>query len=203
MNKNTWISECEREIIRTPVMTVVERTCRSSESGRTAPFYVLKSNDWCNIIPVTEAGRVVMVRQYRIGVETHTLEIPGGVMDESDRSPQEAAVREMIEETGYGPLPGANCMSLGSVQPNPAILDNRSHFFLIGPVRKVADQKLDPNEMIETLEVPIEEIPRLIAQGEIAHSLMINAFFKALLTRSDEAAPILNGVLQRFSVQTG
>ena len=60
---------------------------------RVSDFYVLKPNDWVNVIAITADGHVVMVEQYRHGVESVTLEIPGGTMDDLDQSPLEAAQR--------------------------------------------------------------------------------------------------------------
>jgi 8-oxo-dGTP pyrophosphatase MutT (NUDIX family) len=158
-------------------MNIVERDSRSSEDGRTHRFYLLQSRDWCNIIPVTEDGKVVLVRQHRIGIDEQSLEIPGGIVDPEDADVQAGAIREMIEETGYVPVPGAKCRALGSSHPNPAILNNRVHSFVIGPVRREKDQKLDEGEMIECVEVPIAEIPEMIRRGDISHALMLNTFF--------------------------
>src|SRR5206468_3210736 len=147
--------------------SVVERRCHSSEDQRPFTFYVLKSRDWCNIIPVTEDGKVVFVKQYRIGASVHTTEIPGGVADPEDSDLQAAALREMEEETGYVALPGARCEALGSTLPNPAILDNHCHSFVVGPVRRSNEQRLDAGEMIEVVEIPLQEIPARIRSGEI------------------------------------
>ena len=158
-------------------MEIVERKCKSSEDDRSFNFYLMRSRDWCNIIPVIADGKVVMVKQFRIGIDRHTLEVPGGVTDHSDSNCQAAALRELEEETGYAPLPGAKCIHLGWNYPNPAILNNRAHSYIVGPVQKITGQHLDPGEMIETIEVPIDEIPQKIIQGEINHALMLNAFF--------------------------
>jgi len=63
-------------------------------------FYILESRDWINIIPLTDDHQVVMIRQYRHGSREVTLEIPGGLVDPGD-TPKKAAVRELLEETGY------------------------------------------------------------------------------------------------------
>src|SRR4051794_9571512 len=127
MTKNTWVCEREETLLKSPVMEIVQRDCTSSEDQRLHRFYLLKSKDWCNIIPITEDGKVVLVKQYRIGISDHTLELPGGIADVSSESLKDAAIRELAEETGYVPLPGARCEELGWTHPNPAILDNRVH----------------------------------------------------------------------------
>ena len=197
MDKNTWIRDSEKEVLTSPVLQIIEQNCHSSEDGRTQKFYLLRSNDWCNIIPITEDGKVVLVNQYRIGIAAHTIEVPGGVVDPGDTGPEKAAVREMAEETGYVPLPGARLVKLGSSQANPAILNNRVHSFIIGPVRKEKAQHLDAGEMIETVEVPVEDIPGMIGRGEIAHSLMLNSFLFALL-RDPEMTAAMTRQLSRF-----
>lgn len=196
--RNTWICETERTLIDSPFMKVIERTCRSSEDGKKHPFYLLKSRDWSNIIPVTEDGKVVMVRQFRIGVSQHTLEIPGGVNDPGDKDTMAAAIREMTEETGYAPLPGARCIEIANLYPNPAIQDNRCHSFVVGPVRKVGDQNLDAGEMIDVIEIPIAEIPGMIARGEIDHALILNAFL-VLALKTAEGSAALTAELRSFT----
>ena len=84
---------------------------------------VLDCPDWVNIIPLTDDGQVVLIRQFRHGTQSVTLEVPGGVV-EADESPEAAAVRELAEETGYVP---ERVKSLGFVSPNPAIQGNRSY----------------------------------------------------------------------------
>jgi ADP-ribose pyrophosphatase len=197
-DRNRWITETEKEIISSPVMTMVQRESRSSEDGRFHRFYLLKSRDWCNIIPVTETGKVVLVKQHRIGIDEHTLEVPGGVADPTDPDLLAAALRELAEETGYVPLPGAKSQVLGWTHPNPAILNNRCHSFIVGPVRKERPTQLDAGEMIETLEVSFAEIPELIQQGEITHALMLNTFF-FLALQSDGGRRALTEQLAAFT----
>lgn len=196
--KNSWIAESERTVVSSPVMEVIEQTCRSSEDERQHNFYILRSRDWANIIPVTEDGKIVLVKQYRIGIARHTVEIPGGVADSGETDAQVAAIREMTEETGYVPLPGARCLHVGTSFPNPAIQNNRVHSFVIGPVRRAGPQKLDSGEMIEVIEVPIHEIPKMLDKGAIDHALIANAFLQ-LAFRSPSARGDLIQTLGSFS----
>jgi len=144
----------------------------SPRTNKIGQFYTIDTNDWVNIIPVTANNEVVMIKQYRHGSKEITFEIPGGLVDEGDH--REAALRELLEETGYA---GDNIELLGSVNPNPAIFNNLCHTYLVGNAKKVAEINLDPDEDIEVTHMPIEEIPSLIEKGTISHALVVVGFY--------------------------
>ncbi|MBN1833140.1 MAG: NUDIX hydrolase [Deltaproteobacteria bacterium] len=148
-----------------------------AESPRTLEdydFYILESRDWVNVIPLTSDNDVVLVRQYRHGTRTITLEIPGGIIEGND-SPEEAARRELREETGYQ---ASGMQLLGHVHPNPAFLDNICFTYLARDISILGEQEQDEKEDIEVVLRPVKEIPRLIREGEITHSLIIAAFYR-------------------------
>jgi ADP-ribose pyrophosphatase len=145
----------------------------SPRTGREHDFFILESSAWINVIPLTPKKEVVMVRQYRHGIREVTLEIPGGLVEDHEK-PEESAERELYEETGYR----ASAMTLlGSVHPNPAIQNNQCYTFLAGDVFLAGRQQQDEKEDIEILLRPLSEIPRLIKEGEITHSLVLAAFY--------------------------
>lgn len=142
-------------------------------TGQARKLAMVSTGDWVNIIPLTPQREVVLVRQWRHGSRSITLEIPGGLIDPGEE-PATAAAREVREETGYaGDVP----QKLGVVQPNPAFLDNICFTYLIENCRWEGELQLDAGEDIEVEKVPLAQIPGLIAGGEIQHALVICGFY--------------------------
>jgi 8-oxo-dGTP pyrophosphatase MutT (NUDIX family) len=137
-------------------------------------FFVVDAPDWVNVVALTPERRVVFVRQFRFGIDSITLEIPGGMCDGGE-DPREAGGRELLEETGYL---SEEMVDLGWVHPNPAVQTNRCHTFLARNALKVAEPRPDPDESFETVTVPIDEIPALVRNGVVTHALVVAAFYK-------------------------
>ena len=148
--------------------------CINPRTGKQHDFYVLDSVNWVNVIAVTPDQQLVMVRQYRHGSGTVELEIPGGMMDPLETDPVATAVRELREETGYA---GENARLLGKIWSNPAILSNQTFTVLIENCRLQHGVEFDSGEDLNTLLVPVAEIPQLVADEKIGHSLVVVALY--------------------------
>ena len=156
------------------VFSIRTDRARSPRTGKEHDFFILESSSWVNVIPLTPEDEVIMVRQYRHGIQGVTLEIPGGLVEDSD-SPEEAAGRELYEETGYR---ASEMIPLGSVHTNPAIQNNQCYTFLEREVFIGGGQSQDEKEDIDVVRRPLSEIPNLIRNGEITHSLVLAAFYR-------------------------
>jgi 8-oxo-dGTP pyrophosphatase MutT (NUDIX family) len=166
-----------KRVYETPIFHIERHELVSPRTGAGHDFYILQCRDWCNIVPITKAGEVVMVRQHRYGIGKETLELPGGMIDPGDPSPLEAARRELLEETGYR---AEHVVPTGVIAPNPAMQTNLTHSFLARDVVQVGEPQLDGGEEIEVVRVPLAEIPDRVRRGEIVHALVVVAFAYAL-----------------------
>jgi len=78
-----WNCAEEKVFLDFPYLQLVERLCRRTtdpEDSEPHRFYVIRAKDWCNIIPITEEGKIVLVRQFRAATLSSSFEFPGGVV---------------------------------------------------------------------------------------------------------------------------
>ncbi|MBR8837908.1 MAG: NUDIX hydrolase [Stigonema ocellatum SAG 48.90 = DSM 106950] len=117
------------------------------------------------ILPITSAGDIVCVRQYRHAVGEFFIELPAGSFDPSEESPEEAALRELQEETGYI---AQKVTKIATLYDKPSKDTNKIHLFLAENVIKFGEQNLDITEEIEVVLIPQESVKEKILQGEIS-----------------------------------
>jgi ADP-ribose pyrophosphatase len=146
-------------------------------SGRVVdPYYVLEYPDWVNVVAVTSDRQVVLIRQYRHGLGQVLLELPAGCVDSADTSPEAAARRELLEETGYS---ADRVVALGELSPNPATHDNLVHSFLATGCVRTCDPTLDPQEEIAVVLAPLEDLAQ-VARSEFKQAMHVASVFLAL-----------------------
>lgn len=165
-----WETVETKEIADCRVFKVREDLSRNG--AKTGKFYVIENPDWVNVIAVTKDSEVVLIEQFRHGIGEIILEIPGGMID-GDESPETAARRELLEETGYS---AREFVFLGKSRPNPAINNNWLYHFAAFNAEKTEVVKFDDHESVVTKLCSLAAIPDLIRSGEITHSLVLTAF---------------------------
>ncbi|MBL7710313.1 MAG: NUDIX hydrolase [Chitinophagaceae bacterium] len=157
--------------------TVRKDRCETPMGKIIDPYYVYEFPTWVAAVPVTEDGRIVMVRQYRHALGEVCIEIPGGCVDDTDKNPQEAIARELLEETGYS---FSSYDYLGKISANPSSNNNLLHMFLARGGKKVAEQKLDANEEIEVVYLTIDELKQLLKENKIIQAMHVSCILYAL-----------------------
>jgi 8-oxo-dGTP pyrophosphatase MutT (NUDIX family) len=155
------------------------------DDGETRPVFTFDTPDWCNVVPITKHGYILLVRQHRIGIDAPSLEIPGGLVDPGE-TPIAAATRELSEETGYE---AEEIVPLGAIHPNPALQANRLHMFLArGCTPHGRGQQLEDLEDCEVVLLDRAGLDRALAAGEISHALVHAALYAWI--RSGKGAPL-------------
>lgn len=162
------------------VFRVSSSIAESPSTDRAHTFYRIDSSDWVNVVPVTPSGEIVMIRQYRHGSRSITLEIPGGLVDPGE-APAAAASRELLEETGHR---GAHPEPLCAINPNPALFGNTCHSFVIRDARPVAPIENDATEETVVELVDRARLRALLEAGRIEHALVLVALYRFLLDES-------------------
>ncbi len=150
--------------------TVRKDTCETPQGKIVSPYYVYEFPTWVSALAITEDNKVIMVRQYRHGIQETILEVPGGCVDDEDKNYEEAIARELLEETGYK---FSGYKYLGKVSPNPSTNNNWMHMFLATGGIKVKEQQLDHNEEIEVILMDIEEVQTLLSENKIIQALHV------------------------------
>lgn len=134
------------------------------------------------VLPVTEEGNFVLIVQPRVFTEKGvTVEIPAGYIDDGE-TPVQAAMRELIEETGYTPK---KLIHLTSYYQDQGCSAAYNHAYLALGCKKVSEQKLDHDEFIRFIEVNREEFEEILKQNYIvdANSQLTLALSKNYLKK--------------------
>jgi 8-oxo-dGTP pyrophosphatase MutT (NUDIX family) len=155
------------------VFQVFKKRCRHSIRETERDFFEIASPDWVNVLALTPERNLVLVNQFRIGVEEFSWELPGGVVDRGE-DPLAGGLRELAEETGFA---GEAARIIGWTHPNPAIQNNRCHFVLVENCRLSKELDWDSDEEIECTLKPLTWALEAARSGKLSHALTLNALF--------------------------
>ncbi|MDX1292761.1 MAG: NUDIX hydrolase [Hyphomonas sp.] len=168
-----WKTLESRQTFKDKFLSLRTDVCQRADGHVVPAYHVLEFTEWATIIPITDDGNIVLIREYRHAGGIVLLGVPGGVLDPGETDPEAAARRELREETGYT---AREMVPVGTCYPNPAIQDNRIHYFLARGCRRTDVQSLDPNEEIEVVEMPYEDF-LAYETFDVQHGLHAAALF--------------------------
>ncbi|MGM0458664.1 MAG: NUDIX hydrolase [Bacteroidota bacterium] len=176
-SKPRWIVTEDKKVYETPIFSLNQKKVIPDGGSQPANFYVLNAPEWINVIALTGNNEVVLVEQYRHGIDETTLEIPGGMVDAGE-DPLEAARRELSEETGYAT---DQWEKLGETSSNPAILSNYTHLYLAKNCKRTSEQATDGHEDIDVHVMPLKRFMELVDDGTVHHAIVVAAVARLLL----------------------
>ncbi|RXK86490.1 NUDIX hydrolase [Filimonas effusa] len=172
-----WKTLSSEYIFKDRWLTARKDTCKTPSGKIVDPYYVLEYTDWATALPLTEDGKVIMVKQFRQALGEVCIELPGGCVDDTDDTHEDAIRRELLEETGYA---FETVHYLGRTSANPSTNSNLMHMFVATGGKKVQDQHLDENEEIEILELEWSEFLQLLEEKRIVQAMHMSTIFYAM-----------------------
>ena len=146
-------------------------------NGQPAEREVIRHIGAVCVIPVTDDGCAVMERQYRYPVAEVILEIPAGKLDSKDEDHEEAARRELEEETGYR---AKELIPLGKFYPACAYSDEAIWMYLAKGLVK-GERHLDSDEFLDVDLIPLKDLVRQVLDGKIPDAKTQIAILKAAI----------------------
>jgi ADP-ribose pyrophosphatase len=141
-----------------------------------APHYSLRTKDYVSVVALTCENRLVLVRQFRPAVGRMTLELPSGHVEDGE-SPEQAARRELLEETGQA---AETFQFLGNLSPDTGRLANRMWCFFAADARPAGETVFQPEPGVEPVFFE-RTLSDLIAEPEFDSALNSAALFYAIL----------------------
>ena len=166
-----WLRLRSEPHATTRIFDVTRAIYRHPDRDKDQDFFVINAPDWVNVIALTPDHQLVLVKQFRYGIDDFSVEIPGGIINQ-DEDCVAAGLRELREETGYS---GGTARLIGSIHPNPAIQGNRCHLVLVENVRLGGDSEWDDDEELEVMLKPVDEVYALAYGGGITHAMVLDA----------------------------
>jgi ADP-ribose pyrophosphatase len=139
-------------------------------SGNKGVREVILHNGGAVVVPVTEEGKIVLVKQYRYPFDEFIFELPAGKL-EVDENPQTCATRELTEETGYT---SQNVIALGKIYTTPGFCNEILYIYLATDLKAGNHNREEGEHGMEVYEFTLDEINEMISKGEIVDSKTIS-----------------------------
>ncbi len=161
----------ERVLFKSKLFTVKELDMEF-EGGKKGTYEIIEKFDSCGIIPITNKGTLLLIREYVAGLDRYVVDFPGGKIEESTTL-EEVAQKELQEELGYK---AGKLDKLATFTLSPGYLTQRSTVFI---ARELTKSKLDGDEPeeLEAVEYSLRELFEMIENGTITEARTIASIY--------------------------
>jgi len=176
LEEKKWKVVSSETILSNKWIKVKKEKCHLPNGTIIDDYYIFEKNDAAMVFAVTEHKKVLMVSLYKHGAQDHILELPSGILDDQE-SPEDAAKRELLEETGYS----VNSVNkIGTMHFDPTGARGRCHLYFAQNAKKTSMQNLDKTEDITVIEMTPDELINNLRQNKIVGGLAVGGAFLGL-----------------------
>lgn len=159
-----WVTESSRYIHKSKHGNVRLDRCILPNGMVLEDYCVAELPQWVNIVAINDENEILLIRQFRQGGGVLSLEVVCGCVDDGETY-EEAAIRELEEETGYVCV--GKPIFLGTFLSNPARQDNETTFFLMNNIKETGQKNFDDTEDLELVKIPFNSVDEYIKNGSI------------------------------------
>ena len=164
MNKNKILKVKRKKLCKW--VSLSEKLVKNN--NKINKYYSLKQHDYVSILAKNKSGKYIFVKQFRPAIECYTIELPGGLKDNSRESHKEAAIRELYEETGYV---AKNTKFLGRFCPDTGRLENNLYCYFSENL--VYDKKYIEEKNVKKVELNYKQFLKLLKNKKVKHFLHV------------------------------
>ena len=165
------IKRLNRELVYTGAITSLYKDTIEDKDGHIQYYDFVKHKGAAAVIPVTDEGKILMVRQYRNALDRFTIEIPAGGRNTPDEPTRDCAARELEEETGYK---SDDLELLISINTTVAFCNELIDIYVAKGLMP-SKQNLDEGEYVDVCEYDIRELVKMVYNCTLQDSKTVAA----------------------------
>jgi ADP-ribose pyrophosphatase len=169
-----WKVNSEKKVYSSDLIELYEDSLNLSGTGKVYIRGIRK--DYSTVVPFVSNKEILVIKSYRHLVDSVQIEVPSGYIDKGE-SPEEAAIRELKEETGYS---AQDVVPIGDYTLDYSMFEQKGHLFVAYNLVKVGNQSLGIMEKIGLEKLGVKEIKQLLFEGKILNAASIVALYRAL-----------------------
>jgi len=169
-----WTLKSTKQVYENYYLTVYEDMLNLA--GTPKKYIRAERQNYSTIVPFTSDGRILTIKSYRHLVDSYQIEVPSGYIDEGE-SPEQAAVRELEEETGFV---AEKMLPVGSYTLDYSMIIQTGYIFAAYGLENKGRQQLGNMEILEMEFLPVQQIKDLLLGGKILNAASIVALYRAI-----------------------
>jgi ADP-ribose pyrophosphatase len=150
--------------------------------GKEKIYTRIRRKNYSTVVPFISKDQILVIKSYRHLINSIQIEVPSGYIEPGEE-PNEAALRELREETGYK---ANKIIGIGSYTLDYTMFDQKGYLFVAYDLEYEGLQQLGTMELIEPAIMTVKEVLKLLSEGKIINASSIVAFYKAINYHSEK-----------------